>query len=150
MKLELLPSRVSLRALAFVLLGLSFSTIGCRSGDTRFKPVYPVSGEVSFDGKVPAGAVITLHPVAGQEDPLVKPSGEIDADGKFVLSTYNSKDGAPAGTYIATIVWLPKGYAGPIEKANKLPMRYANIRTSNLGVEIKKSNNELPVFQLSK
>jgi hypothetical protein len=66
------------------------------------------------------------------------------------VSTYRAEDGAPAGQYDVTIVWLPKGYNGPLEKSNKLPGRYSQPATSGLKVEVKASDNVLPTFNLTK
>lgn len=122
--------------------------LGC--ADPRFKPVHPVRGEVTFEGKPAAGAAVTLHPLNVPEHPWTKPSAEVNEAGEFVVSTYKAEDGAPAGTYAVTIVWLPKGFAGPLEKGNKLPARYADKETSGLTVEILPQENVLPAFTLTK
>jgi hypothetical protein len=70
--------------------------------------------------------------------------------GRFILSTYKKDDGAPAGSYEVTIVWLPEGYKGPAEEGNKLPARYATRQTSGLKVHVVKDDNILEPFQLQK
>lgn len=133
-------------SLAFFILAL----VPLSCGDPRFKPVYPVKGQVTFDGKPAAGAAVTLHPQNVPEHPWTKPSGEVNENGEFTISTYKSGDGAPAGSYAVTIVWIPPNFAGPTEKGNKLPARYANKDTSGLTVEILTHDNELPAFNLTK
>src|SRR5689334_3346285 len=106
------------RLFASAVLALACAAcVGC--GDSRFKPVYPVRGQVLYEGKPAAGASVTFHAVSNVEDPWTKPSAEVDEDGNFVVNTYKAGDGAPAGSYEVTVIWLPKGYTGPLEKANK-------------------------------
>ncbi len=91
-----------------------------------------------------------LSYLTAPEDPIAKPMATVDEEGRFTLSTYRKDDGAPAGEYAVSIVWLPPGYQGPIEKANKLPARYANPATSELKVTIEPKDNDLAPFSLSK
>ena len=128
---------------------LSTLMLSC-SGDKRFKPTYPARGQVFFEGKPAAGAIIRFQSIATEDHPWTKPSGDVDDSGDFVVSTYRSNDGLPAGEYKVAIVWLPKGYIGPVEKGNKLPARYADPATSGLTVEVKESDNVFPSFQLTK
>jgi hypothetical protein len=128
---------------------LALFSLSC-GGDPRFKPVYPVRGQVFFEGKPAAGAGISFK-IADEEDhPWTRPAAEVDEQGNFVVTTYRLNDGMPKGKYDVVVVWLPKGYAGPIEKVNKLPMRYADRATSGLSVEIKEGDNTLPRFDLTK
>jgi len=118
--------------------------------DNRFKPVYPVTGKIFYEGKPAAGATVALQPLSDEIDPLVRPMGEVDEEGKFTVSTYKTGDGAPAGKYAVRVIWLPKGYDGPVERGNKLPARYADVSTSGLGVEVKPESNVVPDFELKK
>jgi hypothetical protein len=124
-------------------------TMSC-GGDKRFKPTYPVRGQVFFEGKPAAGAAIRFQAVGVEEHPWTKPSAEVDDNGDFTVTTYRKDDGMPAGKYEVAIIWLPKGYVGPIEKGNKLPARYADPATSGLTVEVQNSENVLPSFHLTK
>lgn len=119
-------------------------------GDQRFKKTYPVKGQVLYQGKAAAGAMVTFRAIETKEHPWTKPSAEVDENGDFTVNTYKSGDGAPAGKYEVAVIWIPKGFNGPIEKGNKLPARYADPATSGLVVEIKPADNVLPTFQLTK
>lgn len=129
-------------ALAATLLPLS-----CQS---RFKPTYPITGQVFFEGKPAAGAKVMLFSLDDPKDPILRPMGVVEEDGSFTLNSYRAGDGVPAGEYAVTIVWLPKGYVGPIEKANKLPARYSEPETSDLRVKLERKANVLEPFHLKK
>jgi hypothetical protein len=129
---------------------LTVLSLSCDNGDKRFKPVYPVRGQVFFEGKPAAGASIAFHATEVEEHPWTKPAAQVDEQGNFVVSTYRSDDGMPKGKYDVTIIWLPKGYVGPAEKANKLPTRYADKATSGISIEVKEGDNVLPRIDLTK
>jgi hypothetical protein len=129
-------------------LVLVILTVSC--GEGRFKEVYPVKGEVFFEGQPAAGATVAFFALDEPKDPLVKPMGKVDAEGRFTLSTYKKDDGAPAGSYAVTVIWLPQGYQGPIESANKLPARYSSPETSGLKVTVAQGENGLEPFRLKK
>ena len=79
-----------------------------------------------------------------------KSRGTTDDDGWFTLNTYKGNDGVPAGSYVVTMLWLPKGYHGPIEGANKLPERYRDPETSGFKVQVVAGDNVLAPFDLRK
>ena len=64
---------------------------------------YPVRGQVTLDGKPLAEAMVVLHPLTGSVVGGQKPIGFTDQDGRFVLTTYQSGDGAPPGEYAVTV-----------------------------------------------
>jgi hypothetical protein len=134
---------------AVLLFGLSMSGLGC-GGDPRLKPTYPVRGQVMFQGKPAAGAALFFRAVGVEDHPWTRPTAVVDEQGNFIVSTYRENDGMPAGKYEVVITWLPKGYDGPPEKANKLPMRYADPSTSGLTAEVPKAETVLPPFNLVK
>ena len=82
--------------------------VGCSSESGRV-PVHPTKGTVTAaDGTPAEGALVFLNPVAPNGGPT-RPNGRVAADGSFVITSYKTGDGAPAGEYAVTIVWpLPK------------------------------------------
>ena len=61
--------------------------------------MYPVSGKVLYMGKPTPGARISLHPLdEANKSARVRPSGIVQEDGSFRITTYQTHDGAPAGT----------------------------------------------------
>lgn len=131
------------------------ATSGC--GDGRVLTA-PVSGRVLVDGKPAAGAVVVLHPAegtlaAGAEK--LRPMGRSDDTGEFALGTWESSDGAPAGTWKATVEW----YAAEGATANadpessdaqvdRLGGAYADPDTSPLSLNIPAGGVALPPFEL--
>lgn len=103
----------------------------CSDGiDRGSKPVYPVTGKVTVDGKPPGSVVqIGVHYEEGidAEDPSTS-SGSTQPDGTFALNTYTKGDGLPAGKYKLTFAWkefnaMSMGYTGE----DKLSQRYSDV-----------------------
>src|SRR2546423_1070374 len=88
---------VSLSTLLAVCLG----SAGC--GDAGRLPVHPAAGQVLLAGKPVPQALVVLHPEGDASPDAVRPQATADADGAFRLSTYETGDGAPAGTYRVTV-----------------------------------------------
>jgi hypothetical protein len=93
-------ARTSSRALLPALLVV----LGCGKADER-RPVFAVSGAVTYNGEPMAGAMISLHPLGDPDPRALRSHATADKDGRFKLSTYLSEDGAPAGEYAVTIYW---------------------------------------------
>jgi hypothetical protein len=135
-------------------ISLAFGASGCGPKRPR---VYPVSGELFWQGMPAAGAVVFFHPVdappATNETPAIgpKPMGRVKSDGSFTVSTYGKYDGAPAGRYYITLVWTEFKAPDSDEEVDLLPPEYANLQTSPVEiVEIRAEKNVLPAFRLSK
>jgi hypothetical protein len=108
------------------------------------KPVFPVRGEVLVDNKPAVGAFIFFVPLNESADqPDSRPRAQVGADGKFQLSMYGDKDGAPAGEYVVTVLW--EGDGG----FDKLKGQYRDAAKSRLRATVKEGDNELPPFRLN-
>ena len=71
-----------MRSLSLFALPLSLTlVVGCSSGNSR-EPVHPVEGQVLVNGKPPAGAQVTFHPVGKDGDDVRRPTGQVDANGR--------------------------------------------------------------------
>jgi len=127
------------------------SAVGC---GTKGPTLYPVRGQVVFDGKPAAGATLVFHPAAGDSksaDRPPTPTRTVQADGSFTLATYPYGDGAPAGEYRVAIVWLDRSKAGSDASIpNRLPARYGNADTSGLKATVNAGPTDLQPFQLAK
>jgi hypothetical protein len=151
MTLELTPARLRRFALAW---SFALPALVCSSCADGRKTVYPVQGQVVWNGKPIQHAFVALHPLGDAGPDAVHPVGRTDAEGRFTLSTYGAGDGAPSGEYAVTVEWrplpknLPEGGQG--EAANRLPPRYANPATSHLTVQIGMGPTELPTIRLEK
>ena len=122
-------------------------------------PIYPVEGRVLVRGKPAHLTYVVLHP---KDRPAVaeklNPRGKTGPDGFLQLQTYWPADGAPAGDYVATIVWPgpplegdPNAYH-PDELSRRpdvLKGKHATPDSSPLKVSIQKNPNRLAAFELN-
>ena len=82
-------------------------------------PVHAVSGQVIWNDKPVVGALVIFHPQNGMKVPddiPMYPNARTDKDGSFQLTTYQTNDGAPAGTYKVVIIWPDNATETPPEK----------------------------------
>jgi hypothetical protein len=114
---------------------------------------YPVAGFVFVGDKPAAGAKVQLNPTS--TDPLdmarlagAYPHALVDKDGSFHLTTYNTNDGAPAGSYGITVTWplplRPNHEQGP----DRLQGRYSDRRRPVAEVQITSGENDLGTIRL--
>jgi hypothetical protein len=108
--------------------------------------LYPVTGQVLFEGKPAEGAMVAFHPQGTADDRL--PGARVGADGTFTLRTFPYGEGAPEGEYAVGVTWLYGGTESAQPK-NKLPGRYADAATSGLKAAVKPGPNALEPFKLS-
>lgn len=113
--------------------------------------LYPVHGKVMADKKPAVGALITFYAASSDLKLEKAPSANVKPDGSFVIGTLKPEDGAPAGDYTITIIWLPSDAAASIARGilpNRLPSQYGDPFKSGLKVQVKKQANELDVFDI--
>jgi len=119
-----------------------------KDNDNGSKPVYPVGGQVFFQGKPTPGALVLFQPVDDPDPQVPRPHGRVDQGGHFILSTYRANDGAPAGEYVVTIDWrkdIPgQGRRGP----NLMPPKYHTPKESPLRVTVRAETNHLAPFEI--
>jgi len=143
------PGKRTARGLAtFLTAGLALLALSCGNGR---KPVFPVKGRV-VDGKdkPAAHALVFFHPEEEIETSALNPTGHVDDNGDFTLTTYDNGDGAPAGKYVITLIWrLPKNHPLESPGADLLGGRFANPKTSKLSFVVeKKADNMVPTIQV--
>lgn len=109
-------------------LGLLPWLIGC--GDSK-KTTYKASGVILYDNGQPVKNVtLAFVPVGGFVEGEMLPQATTDENGKFEISTYGEKDGAPAGEYKVTLsasVAMLKPPA-PSEKPSAGPMTMPQMK----------------------
>jgi hypothetical protein len=117
----------------------SFS--GCGNG------LASVSGSVTLDGQPLRGGngvrgTVTFQPKSGQGATAV---GNLDENGKFVLSTGSQKGVAP-GDYLvacsATQIIPSKNPGGTPSGRRVTPLKYADAQTSGLQFTVQSGGNE--------
>jgi hypothetical protein len=118
---------------------------GCGKGSGH-PAVYPVSGQVLWNGKPLAGALVVLHPQVTSDARCIPARAHTDAKGQFRAGTFDSADGAQEGEYAVTVTYCPlqKNDDGWTPGPNVLPVKYASPKTTDLRVQVAKGTNSLP------
>lgn len=132
----------------FIAALLALASPGC-DRPSEGPPTYPVQGVLKVDGKPAEGAQVILHPAGGKDFDQrgARPTGRVEADGTFRMTTYQIGDGAPAGRYVVTVYWAE--YAESLEPSpDRLKGRYGDPAKSTLNVEIQESPTTLPPWDL--
>jgi len=134
----------------------SFLT-GCGRNDGRLE-VHPVAGAVFVNGIPADGCVVSFVPVDPELKGVVMPAGKTDEFGSFRLTTYETDDGAPAGTYAVTLRWEAETWPGgdvdggvdPVVtvRPDRLLGRFASPERSDLRATVVAGDNSLDPFRL--
>lgn len=112
---------------------------GCGGGGLA-----PVRGQLVYPDGQPAKELVgcsVVFEATGADGKPVGAIGEVDAEGRFELTTNRPGDGAPVG---ANKVALNARWRGGSERPDPLPVldKYANTSTSGLTVEVKSGGND--------
>jgi hypothetical protein len=139
----------SSRVLVSVVAASAACILAAGCSRSSHEPVYPVHGQVLLNGKPLPQAIVTFHQQSGADKAL--PSAQTDADGRFILTSYQPGDGAPEGEYAISLVCfrtreIRKGDDDTAR--NIVPARYANAATSKLTAKIVPGDNQLEPLQL--
>ncbi len=123
----------------WVIVSTLLLTAGCRKG---VRPVAPVSGSITLNGKPLAGGSIVCQPLAPPGS-VIAGKGSVafcDADGRFQLKTLDGLDGAVVGEHRVRI-YGPRGAAatstkdGPVDAADDIvPKKYNHYTELKLTV----------------
>lgn len=118
---------------------------GC-GGDDR-PDVYEATGEIIYQGQPVEGAQVMFMPAAARQA-----TGTTGADGRFVLSTYGTDDGAVAGEHEVTVAKMvkanPNDTSSYPEMRAAIPVKYNNPRTSGLKAQVNESGDNHFLFNL--
>ncbi len=113
--------------------------------------MFQVKGRV-VDGKnKPAfNALVIFHPKDPAAPAGVRPQGRVDEAGDFVLTTYATGDGAPAGEYTVTVFWQrPQTSPFDGDGPDILGGRYNEPKTSKISFTVEaKGPNVVPEIQV--
>jgi hypothetical protein len=115
-----------------LLLSTALLAVGC--GESWLE-VFPVSGSIKFNGQTPAGAQLVFHAVNPADPAAPAPKASVKPDGSFVVTSYQSGDGAPPGDYVVTVEWYQvdkDGNVGP----NVVPKEYSDPKASPIKVTV--------------
>jgi hypothetical protein len=128
--------------------GLCLCLVSCSGSKYGDHPPYPVSGQVLVNGQPAQGAAVVLRHIDDWGEKTIVPIGWTDEEGRFDLSTYAVKDGAPAGEYKVEIAW-PAYKKGRNIGPDKLGGKFSNPDKSGLTVRVQEKTNVLAPFELN-
>ncbi|MFM7057780.1 MAG: hypothetical protein ACKO2P_12750 [Planctomycetota bacterium] len=133
----------SLCLLATILLS------GCTE-KPAWEVTHPATGLLTFRGKPVADADIVLFPQDPAWPGTVRPRARTKADGTFAVWTWEPGDGAPAGTYKATLIHneIGESKGAVVAKPNDLPPKYERPDSSDLQITIVTGENQIPPIAL--
>lgn len=122
-----------------------FASRGC--GEARI-PTYPVRGRVVFtDGSPVKTGTIVFESTEYRKDS----TGRINEDGSFVLGTYESEDGAPAGDHrvaVMQMVIIDPTVKHEKDHGSPLDPRFARYETSGLTATVKPDDSNILTIQV--
>lgn len=131
----------------FALAFLAVLMVGCGGNKGAEYKTAPAKGKVMYQGQPVTAGIISLQPkeVAGAaENKTGRPAtGEIQSDGTFVLSTYQTGDGAVIGKHRVT--FMPKAAGAESYEDRPTPSPYVGLTPKEQEVEIKPGGNELTI-----
>jgi hypothetical protein len=136
---------------AFALLTiLLLVAAGCGSKHPDRLAVFPVSGQVTWNGQPLPNAFVVLHPKGAHDLRAVTARGQTDQSGNFRVTTYEAGDGAPVGDYAVTVAYhqLVATGGGYEPGPNVLPSKYAAPETTELTAHVAEGPNQLPPLTL--
>src|SRR5262245_17906441 len=140
--------RTSVRLAAFAVF--VFAIVGC-TGDGQLK-VYPVTGQVLYNGEPLKGVDVAFHPTDPKNTTSYPPHATTDNDGKFALTTYVKDDGAPAGEFKVAIAFAVQSADDGSDQVKKLPFqvpaKYQRKESTPITVTLKPETNTLEPFKL--
>lgn len=134
--MKLSSKRLIIGRVAMCLLAIAFpGIVGCGDGAPER---YPVSGTVLIDGKPLTHGLVTFYPTSGRSS-----FGQVNAEGRFTLSSRKAGDGVLPGSQRVTV----KGSESLNEKQTKwhAPKKYANQDTSGIVIEITEPVDDLQI-----
>jgi hypothetical protein len=149
---------MSVRTATTLLTGLFLVSVLGGCGDDPTKPkLGKVHGKVTLDGKPVERGHIVFTPVSGKGGETGQTAtGEINSDGTFDLTTFDTGDGAILGQHIATVT-VPEpgsenlgkpdasGRINYVLPKNTSPKKYEKADTSPLRYTVKEGSNAFEI-----
>jgi len=147
-----------LRTVSSLLAGgsLLFSFAGC-SRDPNMPKLGTVHGKVNYKGKPVESGTVTFNPIPGKGGETGQnATGQIEADGSYVMTTFSTGDGAILGQHIVAVVVREKGSEnqGKPKPDSTIdysmpkivtPSKYASVETSPLRCTVREGDNTFDI-----
>jgi len=134
-----------------VVLQILFAAASAGCSDGRLK-IYPVTGQVLYNGQPLKGVDIALHPLDPKNNVGYPAHATTDADGTFALTTFLKGDGAPAGEYRVAVAFAVESIEEGSDQTKRLtaqvPVKYHRGETSGITVVVKPEPNTLEPIRL--
>ena len=126
--------------------------LACGSCGKKDNGLYPVSGEVTYNGSPASGATVIFYRKGA--DPMKEQTimGIVQEDGAFELVCGSLGEGAPAGEYDVLIEWkeiLDRRKGRPQRGSDKLNGRFSDPLHPRLHVTIEPEPNDLAPFDVT-
>jgi hypothetical protein len=122
---------------------LALLATGCSSSKGDRPPTFPAHGLVFVNGQPAAGAKVQLNALGDEKLAKLCPHAVVEADGSFRLTTFQTGDGAPVGTYALTITWAAPPQPGHEEGPDRFRGRFADPRRPVRELQICLGDNDL-------
>ena len=133
--------------------------VGCGDKEVAGRPrLYPASGLITYQGKPVPGATVTFFPV---EDVMPSASAKTNAEGRYILQTFEADDGVVAGTHKVSIMkWKIEAFQGNEDEGDSnykmepppktlIPQKYSTPTTSGLEAAVAESKSNQFDFELT-
>lgn len=143
------------KVLALSLACLCAVAVGCSKGPKKpadLPALNPTTVTVVYDDGTPVdGATVILLPADGT-NPKWNLAGVTDAQGKLVLKTNGNWDGAPSGSYSATVSKIvtvesdevnADGLREVLSCTRYVDQKYSSLQASGLTAEVKDGENSV-------
>lgn len=134
--------------LSIVLLSALMISAGCGSG-VDLPNTAKAEGTVTFENQPLAGASVSFIPASGRPA-----SGFTDANGHFILRTFDADDGAIPGEHTVIISKIdssaPKSDDMYAEAKSAIPEKYSDLKKSGLTASVKADGENKFTFDLKK
>jgi hypothetical protein len=114
--------------------------MGCDSPGTA--PTVPAQGTLLYNGQPAQAARVVFTPKSGRPA-----TGNTDDQGRFVLTTFESEDGAVPGEHTVTISDLERNWNQDPSKS-RFPTPYERPDTTPLIVEVKPEDENSFTFDM--
>ena len=131
---------------------LVFAALACGSWGRENNGLYPVWGEVTFNGSCAQGATVFFQRKGADPKEEQMIMGIVQDDGSFELACGSLGEGAPPGEYDVLIEWkevLGQSKGRPQRGPDKLKGRFADPKHPRLHATIEAEPNELAPFDLT-
>ena len=91
-------------SVSFVALGVTFAAVGCGGSDPDRPKLGKVTGTVTYKGKPLTRGSVIFTPISGKvEGGGQIATGQIQSDGSYSLTTFDTDDGAVLGQHAVTV-----------------------------------------------